>query len=144
LRDRIADIPVLSGAFLEQFSRELGKSISSFEPDVMDRLLRYRWPGNVRELKNVIERAVVLCNGPTLDLRDLPAELREEPLPVGFDLHENKLANVERRLLVDALEKSGWNASEAARKLGITRNTIRYRIQKYDLDGGRFPPGGGN
>jgi two-component system, NtrC family, response regulator AtoC len=144
LRERADDIPGLANAFLERYSRELGKPIVSFEPVALERLCRYDWPGNVRELKNVIERAVVLCSGPTVDLRDLPVELREETASFGAGTERNKLANMERLLLIEALEKSGWNASEAARKLGITRNTIRYRIQKYDLDGGRIAPLGGD
>jgi len=144
LRERAEDIPGLAEAFLERYSRELGKRIEGFDPLALERLSRYSWPGNVRELKNVIERAVVLCAGPTIDLRDLPVELREEPTAVGAGNERNKLASMERLLLVEALEKCGWNASEAARKLGITRNTIRYRIQKYDLDGGRIAPQGGD
>ncbi len=139
LRERATDIPLLAGLFLEQFSHELGKRISGFGKGALEKLCRYAWPGNVRELKNVIERAVVLCTGVTIEQKDLPAELREE-YHASFEADGNKLANLERRLLVEALEKSGWNASEAARKLGITRNTIRYRIQKYDLDGGRISP----
>jgi transcriptional regulator with GAF, ATPase, and Fis domain len=138
LRERAGDIAPLAGVFLERFSQELGKSIDGFGKGVLDKLCRYKWPGNVRELKNVVERAVVLCTGVTIEQKDLPAELREE-YP-ALEIEGNKLASLERRLLVEALEKSGWNASEAARKLGITRNTIRYRIQKYDLDGGRISP----
>jgi DNA-binding NtrC family response regulator len=136
----VADIPHLARVFLERFSQEMGKSIVGFGKGAIENLCRYKWPGNVRELKNVVERAVVLCTGVTIDLKDLPAELREESFQPSLGVDGNKLANVERRLLVEALEKSGWNASEAARKLGITRNTIRYRIQKYDLDGGRISP----
>jgi two-component system NtrC family response regulator len=140
LRERAEDIPGLAREFLERYSRELGKPITGFEPLALQQLSRYGWPGNVRELKNVIERAVVLCTGSTIDPRDLPVELREEPVSLEAGSDRNKLANMERLLLIEALEKSGWNASEAARKLGITRNTIRYRIQKYDLDGGRIAP----
>jgi two-component system NtrC family response regulator len=144
LRERADDIPGLAMAFLERYSRELGKPIKGFDPLALERLSRYSWPGNVRELKNVIERAVVLCAGPTVDLHDLPIELRDERVPLGAGDDRNKLASMERLLLIEALENSGWNASEAARKLGITRNTIRYRIQKYDLDGGRIAPQGGD
>jgi transcriptional regulator with GAF, ATPase, and Fis domain len=140
LRERAADIPLLAGVFLERFSQELGKNITGFGKGALEKLCHYEWPGNVRELKNVVERAVVLCTGAIIELKDLPAELREESFHPDPGMDGNKLASVERRLLVEALEKSGWNASEAARKLGITRNTIRYRIQKYDLDGGRISP----
>lgn len=144
LRERMEDIPPLANAFLQRFAAEMGKSIVGFEPHAMNRLSRYPWPGNVRELKNVIERAVVLCSGSAIDLPDLPVEVRELQPASSGETNHNKLASMERLLLVEALEKSGWNASEAARKLGITRNTIRYRIQKYDLDGGRNPPSGGD
>ncbi|MCX7038125.1 MAG: sigma-54 dependent transcriptional regulator [Spirochaetes bacterium] len=140
LRERPEDIPVLAKAQLERSSREIGKAIEGFTEEAMTRLSRYPWPGNVRELKNVIERAVVLCTGDMIGFSDLPAELGEPVSPSSEDCGENRLESVERRLLIEALEGSGWNVSEAARKLGITRNTIRYRIQKHGLDDGRISP----
>jgi two-component system NtrC family response regulator len=136
LRDRAEDIPLLAAAFLERYSREIGKAVMCFEAEAVSRISRYSWPGNVRELKNVIERAVVLCSGTTIGIGDLPAELRMDPGADGWEAGGNRLQTMERRLLVEALENAGWNVSEAARRLGISRNTIRYRIQKYGLSGG--------
>jgi two-component system response regulator AtoC len=140
LRERPADVPVLADAFLRRFSRELGKCISGFEERALEKLSRYRWPGNVRELKNVIERAVVLCVNEKIGLEDLPVELRNGQTREDEDKGENKLESAERRLLVEALDASDGNVSEAARKLGISRNTIRYRIQKFGLNNGRYSP----
>jgi DNA-binding NtrC family response regulator len=140
LRDRPADVPVLADAFLLRFSRELGKCITGFEEKALGKLSGYRWPGNVRELKNVIERAVVLCINEKIGLEDLPVELRNGQAGTGGEKGENKLESAERRLLVEALDAAGGNVSEAARKLGISRNTIRYRIQKYGLNNGRYSP----
>ena len=132
LRDRAADVPVLASFFLDKFKRELGKTISGFELGAISRLSGYAWPGNIRELKNVIERAVVLCTGQMIGVKDLPVELRNGAAP-GSNLAENKLESVERKLLANALKETGGNVSEAARKLGISRNTIRYRMKKYAL-----------
>ncbi len=133
LRDRAADIPVLSSFFLDKFMRELGKTVSGFEPGALERLSSYAWPGNVRELRNVIERAVVLCTGGVIGIKDLPVELRDGAAPAAGAPPENKLESLERKLLADALRETGGNVSEAARKLGISRNTIRYRMKKYGL-----------
>lgn len=139
LRDRREDIELLAEFFVKRYSGEMRKEIDGFEAETYKLLKAYSWPGNVRELKNVVERAVVLCSDYRIGARDLPAELtsaceelgdRPEagllPLPSALD-------DQERRLLLDTLEREGWNVSAASRKLGITRNTMRYRMQKYGL-----------
>jgi len=132
LRDRVEDIPVLVEHFVDKYSRELGKSLEKPGNELIDLFVAYPWPGNVRELKNVIERAVVLCTGSSIGTQDLPAELRDPALSGDRGAaSDDLLAASERRMLKEALEKTGGNVSEAARRLGITRNTMRYRMQKY-------------
>ena len=146
LRDRRDDIAPLAGYFLRRFAGEAGKDIRSFSPEAAALLRRYSWPGNVRELKNAIERAVVLCSGTEILPTDLPRSLRR-PGPAGAEAEEpaapgrlgspggsKPIESAERSLIVEALERAGGNVSAAARLLGVTRNTLRYRIRKYGLE----------
>jgi two-component system, NtrC family, response regulator AtoC len=107
---------------------------------LLDRFLAYRWPGNIRELENIVERIVVLTSGSEVSLGDLPALLQAEPTPldaISLDLPPNgiSLGDVERELLCRALQECNWNQSRAARYLGLSRRTLIYRMQKYNLAG---------
>jgi transcriptional regulator with PAS, ATPase and Fis domain len=132
LRERTEDIIPLAEFFLHKLSKEMGKTEKTLSDKVKKAFVEYSWPGNVRELLNVVERAVVLSNNNTLTLSDIPFEFHYQGTETTPD-DENKLIHTEKKLLVDALQKSGWNISAAARELGITRNTLRYRISKYKL-----------
>jgi DNA-binding NtrC family response regulator len=154
LRERHEDIAPLASYFLRRYALESRKNVMGFSPEAEALLLDYTWPGNVRELKNVIERAVILCPGSEIRIDDLPRELRSacedrlktaasaagylsgvEVAPgAGPVSKANPLEDAERGLIIDALEKSSGNVSAAARSLGITRNTLRYRMKKYCLD----------
>lgn len=143
LRDRREDIPPLAAHFLARFSSEAGKDIRSFSPEAARLLADYDWPGNVRELRNAVERAVVLCTGTEILSTDLPRGLRHSslgPLPNGGRIADptsecrNTIESAERELIISALDRAGGNVSAAARILGITRNTLRYRIRKYGLE----------
>lgn len=130
VRERREDIMGLVHHFLDRYCSELGKPMARFSEEASAAMLGYDWPGNVREIKNVIERAVVLSPGSIIGLSDLPAEVRAAS---GRPSDSNKLEKMERDALFEALAASDWNVSAAARKLGITRNTIRYRMQKYGI-----------
>ncbi len=147
LRERTEDIPLLVQHFLQRFSQELGKKVRSVEPAVLDVLSHYAFPGNVRELENLVERALTLETGERLSLRSLPRHIFEavgqaasdvvEPSrlelpPEGIDL-EATLERIERDLLQQALERTGGNRTEAARLLGITFRSIRYKLRKYGM-----------
>jgi two-component system NtrC family response regulator len=135
LRERRDDIPLLAGHFLEKKDAASVRMASDF----LGALRTYRWPGNVRELENVIDRALVLREEEgLLRIQDLPAHLVEDETPgpyPGFSLPDEgiSLAEVEKGLIAQALEKAGGNRSKAARLLGITRQTLLYRMEKYDL-----------
>lgn len=153
LRERKEDIPILAEYFLEKYAEEMGKPTLSLSESVKELLKQYNWPGNVRELRNVIERAVVLCNGNSIELDDLPAEIRGDTIQLKEERHtlpnilvrssegENLLAENEKRMILEALDASRGNVSLAAKLLGISRNTLRYRMQKYGLS---VTEGGGN
>jgi two-component system, NtrC family, response regulator AtoC len=144
LRDRGEDILRLAHHFLALHGTRYGKKQLQFSQQTQEALLAYLWPGNVRELRNVIEQAVLLANQSVIE----PAHLTFcATLGVSAPKHELavptraseglKLEQVERDLLLQALEKTSWNVTHAAKLLGISRDTLRYRIDKYDLHGPR-------
>jgi DNA-binding NtrC family response regulator len=142
LRDRRDDVPLLARHFLAAHCRQLARELDGFTPAALGALSRYTFPGNVRELSNVIEQAVALAAGPHIELDDLPERVRH-PFPVGGAMAavsaasptplEDAVEGVEQEQIRDALRATGWNISQAAIRLGISRNTLRYRIEKYGL-----------
>ncbi len=134
LRKRDNDLEELVAYFVEQFCFEHQKEPLSFGEGVLELLKNYHWPGNIRELRNVLERIVVVATQATITKQMLPEKIRDEVL-VLKKKRDNclDLSGQEKRLITEALEQSGWNQSRAARKLGITRNTLRYRMKKYTI-----------
>jgi len=136
LRARPDDIPLLVNYYVDTFNTEFRKRLRGVEPSAMEVLRTYGWPGNVRELRNVVERAMLLAEGPMLTVADVPGaatgpvRLTEQvALPAaGIDLEQ-----LERSLVVQALERSGWNQTKAAGMLGLNRDQIRYRVEKFKL-----------
>jgi two-component system response regulator PilR (NtrC family) len=146
LRERREDVRPLAEHFLARCAAETNKDIRLFAPDAVRALEAYAFPGNVRELENIVERAVALATGQTLGLGDLPREVSgaaSQPTPALVGLPEDGcnleevLGEVERRLLLQALERSGGVRTQAAKLLGVTFRSLRYRLQKHALgDGG--------
>ena len=143
LRRRKDDIPLLSRHFLAKYCREMQKPIREIGPEAMELMLRHAWPGNVRELENVIERAVTLEMAEVIGPGSLPPSMRREAQPraassalhfpdEGLDLEE-LLGRVEKDLLLEALRRANGVRTEAARLLGITFRSIRYRLRKHHL-----------
>ncbi len=136
LRDRREDIRELTIHFLNKFSREMGKSIVNIDPKAMDSLKSYHWPGNIRELANVLERAVVLGEGKTLSVTDLPGSLAPVPNSAPIGMAGNlpvEVEKIERQRILEALEKAGGNKSEAARILGLNRSTFNSKLRKFKM-----------
>ena len=134
LKDRAEDIPLLARYFASKFSREFSKPITGLTQRAFIVLQRHTWPGNVRELEHVIGRACMLTDSPTIDVEDLPDNLVHETLrPETNDLGTSALEAQERRLVDEALRASGGNQSEAARRLGIGRDALRYKMKRYEL-----------
>ena len=142
LRDRRDDVPLLVKFYVDGYNTEFKKKVRGLSADAMRRLEDYAWPGNVRELRNAIERAMLLAESDTLGVEDFPlgagAAVR---LGTGVELPAAgiKLDDLERSLVVQALERTGWNQTKAAALLGLNRDQIRYRIEKFQLE--RTAPG---
>lgn len=135
LRERANDIPLLARHFLVLFGREQGKDIQDFSPEAMRAILNYPWPGNVRELENSIEHAVVLAKGDRIEAVDLPTAVIET-WSAARKTPPAKLATMaerEQELLKETLEKCEWNKKEAARHLGISRNTLYQKMKRYGI-----------
>ena len=137
LRQRIDDIPLLIAYYVESFNNEFRKRIHRVTPSAMDRLKTYPWPGNVRELRNAVERAMLLTEGEELTIDHFPIlEKRAGDLSESVELPAAgvDLDQLERSLVVQALQRSGWNQTRAATLLGLNRDQIRYRIEKFKLE----------
>jgi len=139
LRERVDDIPLLVDHFLDKHAERLRRERPPVDKAVYSALNLYTWPGNIRELENVIERALVLNRDGVLGLDDLPDRLRAQEHRVAtlrMELPDEgiSLEDVERELLLAALQRHGWNQTRAAAFLGITRSTLVYRMQKFGLE----------
>jgi len=139
LRERPEDIPLLVNHFIDQFNREFKKDARGVTQGALKILMEYPFPGNVRELRNLVERIMILEAKEVIDVDDLPSEILGQapatPSQTTFLLPPGGviLENVERSLLEQALKRTGGNQTRAARLLGLTRDTLRYRLKKYDL-----------
>jgi DNA-binding NtrC family response regulator len=137
LRQRAADIPLLVNYYVDSYNTEFRKRITRVTPAAMERLKSYGWPGNIRELRNAVERAILLADGNELTVEDFPLGTGSATaLGEGVELPANgiSLDDLERSLVVQALERSGWNQTRAATLLGLNRDQIRYRIEKFSLE----------
>jgi two-component system response regulator PilR (NtrC family) len=145
LRERREDLPLLVDHFVRKFSAEHGRNVVGATPEVMSALTVYQFPGNVRELENMIERAVTLSTSDWLAIDAFPnlAGLQGSPpvagpigrLPeAGMDL-EHHLEDYERSILIAALERTSGNRTEAARLLGVSFRSMRYRLSKLGITG---------
>jgi DNA-binding NtrC family response regulator len=136
LRKRGDDIIMLAESFVAEFQRRYARSRLSLTAAARDALLRHPWPGNIRELRNVIEQACLMCARDSieesdLNLRELPPLVPDKPDAAPAD--QTSLVDVERTLIIDALRQQKGNVTLAARKLGVSRDTLRYRMDKYTL-----------
>jgi len=134
LRERRGDIPLLAAFYIDRFNREFRKRVRGLSSAATELLQQYVWPGNVRELRNAIERAMLLIDhewlGPDdfTTLRRIVAPMQFRLPPEGVNLEE-----VERQLLQQALERAGGNQTQAAQLLGMNRDQVRYRIEKFGI-----------
>ena len=137
LRDRPDDIPLLVHFAAAKFAARLGKRVEAVGPDTLALLAAYPWPGNVRELENVIERAVILADGPVLEIDPEVLPIGgEPPEPTAPDRVGQTLRAVERDHILSALDQAGWvieGPGGAARRLGLHPNTLRSRLKRYGI-----------
>jgi DNA-binding NtrC family response regulator len=129
LRDRRSDIPLLAESMLPDLGRSMGYPAATLTPEAQARLLTYAWPGNVRELRNVLERAAILCDGTPITIEHLSIPGAPAAAPSPTDLQA-----LERRTIEQVLHETDWNKSKSARKLGLTRSQLYFRLRKYDLE----------
>ena len=139
LRERKGDIPLLIEHFLAKYNQEFNRKVQGFTQAAMQALIHYHWPGNVRELENVIERLVAINDSEVLDMEDLPMDLVsvrdkavDDIFSSGVSLKEAS-AEFDRHYILKALEKSRWNQTEAAKRLGIHRNTLMNKMDALDI-----------
>ncbi|MBP1725346.1 MAG: histidine kinase [Deltaproteobacteria bacterium] len=143
LRERAGDLGLLIQHFVDKTAKRLGLQVNQVDPAVLRALQRYVWPGNVRELENVIERAMVMAGGRTIELEDLPPALQEAQAQTSPLLPDDGALSIkeasrrlERELIRRALEKTGGNRTQAAKLLEISHPALLYKIKEYGLDTG--------
>jgi len=147
LRERLEDLPDLVHHFCRKYSEALHKTVQ-FPKEILDLMATYPWPGNIRELENVIERAVVLTEGPVVRPEDLPREIWQRPLQKDLPQRpdsipsllpdstiplDKRLEMLEQEIIKRTLEECQGNQSQAAKKLGLKRSSLQYKMQKYGL-----------
>jgi two-component system response regulator AtoC len=138
LRERAQDVPLLAEHFLRRDTRDFNKRIEGLSPEALSALQAYRWPGNVRELENVIERCVVLADGPVIQLNDLPLDVllpqQATRVRAAEALPLNEATDLfERQIVLRVLERVGWNLTEAGRILAIHRNSLRMKLARWGV-----------
>src|ERR1041384_3104041 len=138
LRERREDIPVLIDFFLKKHTKNTSRLVKGLTSDAKKMLQDYSWPGNVRQLESAIERAILLCEGDTITPDDLPSELRQETSAAstgGFKLPAEGInfEDVEKNLILQAMDQTDYNITKAAKLLGLTFRTLQYRLEKFGI-----------
>jgi transcriptional regulator with PAS, ATPase and Fis domain len=141
LREHSDDVPALCAHFIARFNQEMKRHVQGVSAAAMEQLRAYGWPGNIRELRNVIERAFILYAGMeevrpehlTPEIRKSTHVKKQERSAPTVGAEGVVLEDVERKLIVEAMERSAGNQSKAARLLGVSRDTLRYRLKKHGL-----------
>ncbi len=148
LRDRALDIPPIAYHFLAQFNQTMGRRITGFSADALKRLTAFEWPGNIRQLRNVVERAVISCEGNLITIKDLPLlsagedrEATAESVPATNedfkrckkDIRKKAVNRMEREFVLNALSRNDWNVTRAARQVGLQRTNFQGLMKKHDL-----------
>ncbi|MDA8125141.1 MAG: sigma-54 dependent transcriptional regulator [Deltaproteobacteria bacterium] len=144
LRDRTEDILPLTGHFIEKYNRKLERSVEGIDAEVQERLVAYPWPGNIRELEHLVERLVLLAEGPLLTMQFVPPEIAlSTPEPAssaegqtetpGHDVLKSHMEEMERQIIARCLEECGGNVTRAAERLGLSRKGLQLKMIKHRL-----------
>jgi DNA-binding NtrC family response regulator len=138
LRERRDDIPPLVDYFIAKHAHEAGVRIKGLTPEARRLILDYSWPGNVRQLESAVERAILLAETDRIDVEDLPVEIRQANAPqasFAFKLPPEGISfeELERSLIIQAMDQSGWNITRAAKLLGLSFRTLQYRLEKFGI-----------
>ncbi len=148
LKERKMDIMPIACFFLKQFNKKMGKNVTKFDEESSDRLSRYHWPGNVRQLKNVVERAVILCETNCITIKDMPLfeekneiEKMNEVIPktnedlkiLKKEIRKKAVGKVEKNFILNVLAENNWNVTKAARKTGLQRTNFQALMKKHKI-----------
>jgi len=138
LRERRDDIPVLIDYFLKKHTRNTSRLVKGLTTETRRMMMDYAWPGNVRQLESAIERAILLCEGDLITPDDMPSEVRQESQTVatgGFKLPPEGISfeEVEKNLILQAMDQTDYNITKAAKLLGLTFRTLQYRLEKFGI-----------
>jgi DNA-binding NtrC family response regulator len=145
LRERKEDILPIAYHFLEQFNRSLGKNITGFDSNAVNKLTQYDWPGNVRQLRNAIERAIILCDKELISLKELPftdeveqlieqiPSTNEELKRIKKQIRQRAVGEVEKNFVINALALNNWNVTQAAKKVGLQRPNFQNLMKKHGI-----------
>jgi len=138
LRNRRDDIPPLIEFFIAKHNTELNRRIKGLTPSALNLVMEYAWPGNVRQLESAIERAILLCEADEIQSEDLPVEIRQQGQPQGafdFKLPPEGISfeEVEKSLIIQAMEQTNWNITRAAKMLDLSFRTLQYRLEKFGI-----------
>ena len=138
LRERREDIPVLLDYFLKKHTRNTSRLVKGLTPETRRMMQDYAWPGNVRQLESAIERAILLCEGDMITPEDLPTEVQQETKGTGpgaFKLPPEGISfeEVEKNLILQAMDQTDYNITKAAKLLGLTFRTLHYRLEKFGI-----------
>jgi two-component system response regulator PilR (NtrC family) len=137
LKQRREDIPLLAQHFLTRIARDSGAKKSKLSPDALKKLKEYEFPGNIRELENILERSVTLLDGINLEAEDLqlpPSQDNTQSNQSGSQPLGDKMEQLERETILEALEETRWNRTAAAKKLGMSLRSLRYRLDKLGIE----------
>ncbi len=135
LRERQEDLPALAEFFLKKFSEKNRREGISLAPEVLEAFRRYAWPGNIRELENVMERAVILCQGTLITVENLPGALQQQGgLLIGSEEQEPEDLERERQFISQTLEQVAGQRQQAAEILGISLDELNFKIRSYRLE----------
>jgi DNA-binding NtrC family response regulator len=135
LRERKDDILPLANSFLKKFAAQAKREVRGFRPSAVERLTAFEWPGNVRQLQNEIQRAVLLCEGEEIDAADLSVTSTPSmDMPENLDPNYTLLEGVERNAIMQMLKECTGNKLEAAKRLGIGRQTLYNKIKAYGIE----------
>ena len=138
LRSRRDDTLLLVDYFVAKHSKEANRKIRGLTPSARNAVLNYAWPGNVRQLESAIERAILLCESDEIDVEDLPIEIRQQDSPTAianFKLPPEGISfeDLEKSLIIQAMDQTGWNITRAAKLLGLSFRTLQYRLEKFAI-----------
>jgi transcriptional regulator with PAS, ATPase and Fis domain len=138
LRERIEDLPRLAELFLDRYNKKFNRHVKAFKPEIFETLITYDWPGNIRELENFVERIVAITNKDYVGFTDIPLEyqlhkVEKTEVREGEELLQKTLDAFEKNFILRILEEEDWNQTQAAKRLGVHRKTLEYKVKRLNL-----------